>query len=686
MSSISDWARVVLDVAASTPTGRYFGERIFIAELFAEGNRRGLSEFARGLEEFKKQLLVANQKQLLSLHRADLTGAMDRDLSRESEIRHPLGAVFHFVESNINPGLQHTMKRGPLPVEVSKGEQKLLFDPASTSTPAAGEILVTYRPGQGILLRGETYAHRKAIGEGTGFRWIESKKHWAVRGTKKRLLDRPTVEAAAAKLRAKLQARGLTVRVEYSDAAAPAVPTAPRARRSSAKVRAPQQSRRGPVPISSVDEADAPRRECGLEEVDRVLGGGLVDGTVLLLSGEPGAGKSTMLVQVAHGLARSQGPVLYATAEEMPAQVAARATRLKAKHPRLYLMAEDSIDDVLEAARKMSPRPAAVIVDSIQKMRRPHLRGPAGGIAQVRAVSAEIGEFAHGTGVAVIIVCHVEKGGRIAGPKTLEHDVDATLILGLEADGTRVLRAKKNRFGATHEVGRFVMTNDGLVPKLLRPGTKAQTSGQYRRDDGPEVTVVKGEPLPPTPAPGGSYTLADATRSKPESTTPTPRARKRPPPRPGAAKAKAAPPSVARPRLTATQRRQALRAKRLECSAASATAEAASIDIDPYRVRLGACRASIEAAEMAAASLVLALKAARALVLPRGASMRERAAHRKALGRIRCDLRVAEGTVRQARREQRAAKTELAKALLRHRKRQHVAEKRRAMAARATRS
>ncbi|MEM7158493.1 MAG: DNA repair protein RadA [Myxococcota bacterium] len=225
--------------------------------------------------------------------------------------------------------------------------------------------------------------------------------------------------------------------------------------------------RRGePIPVTRADDIDeGPRRSCGIREVDRVLGGGLVPGSVVLVGGPPGIGKSTLLLQVSAALARNVGPVLYASGEESVAQVAGRAGRLKAMNERLLLLAETAVEAVLTAARAQKPAPAAVIVDSIQTIFSESHDGLPGNVTQIRAVCAQLTSYAKSEGVPVIVVGHVTKDGQLAGPKLLEHMVDAVLAFeGDEDRATRLLRATKNRFGSTQELGVFEMTQTGLQP------------------------------------------------------------------------------------------------------------------------------------------------------------------------------------------------------------------------------
>lgn len=212
-----------------------------------------------------------------------------------------------------------------------------------------------------------------------------------------------------------------------------------------------------------------PRRPCGLAEVDRVLGGGLVPGSVVLLGGPPGIGKSTLLLQASVGLARRAGIVLYASGEESIAQVASRCARLAASHKNLLLMAEQRIEEVLaQASDRIKPGPGqpplgAVIVDSVQTVYSTAQDGLPGNITQIRAVTSQLVAFAKHHGVPVVVVGHVTKDGQLAGPRLLEHLVDAVLSFeGDEERATRLLRATKNRFGSTQELGVFEMRGDGL--------------------------------------------------------------------------------------------------------------------------------------------------------------------------------------------------------------------------------
>lgn len=214
-------------------------------------------------------------------------------------------------------------------------------------------------------------------------------------------------------------------------------------------------------PITAIDANEQPRRSSGINELDRVLGGGLVPGSAVLIGGDPGIGKSTLLLQAGCQLA-AQGTVLYVTGEESVQQVKLRGERLHAQHGQLHIAASTDVDAVLATVQKM--RPVAVIIDSIQTAVSARLTSAPGTVSQVRECAALLIQNAKQLGHGLMLVGHVTKDGAIAGPRVLEHMVDA--VLYFEGDGAyahRILRAVKNRFGPAGEIGIFEMSDAGLL-------------------------------------------------------------------------------------------------------------------------------------------------------------------------------------------------------------------------------
>jgi DNA repair protein RadA/Sms len=216
------------------------------------------------------------------------------------------------------------------------------------------------------------------------------------------------------------------------------------------------------TPITAIASAEAGRLASGIGEVDRVLGGGFVPGSIILIGGDPGIGKSTLLLQLAARLASQGGSALYVTAEESPGQIRGRAERIGAVVDGLSLAATTDLETALAAIENAAPTLA--VVDSVQTLTSPELSGPAGSVGQVREVAARMAELAKAGGTCVALVGHVTKEGTVAGPRTLEHLVDAVIYLeGERLGSTRLLRAAKNRYGSTDEVGVLEMRGDGLA-------------------------------------------------------------------------------------------------------------------------------------------------------------------------------------------------------------------------------
>ncbi len=215
--------------------------------------------------------------------------------------------------------------------------------------------------------------------------------------------------------------------------------------------------------LAEKDRQAPPRITTGMAELDRVTGGGFVPGSVLLLGGEPGIGKSTLLIQACAALAAQNRRVVYISGEEAVDQVRLRALRLGLAAAAVELAAETNVDDIV-ATLGQGPRPALVVIDSIQTMWTPLVESAPGTVSQVRGAAQALIRFAKATGAAVILVGHVTKDGQIAGPRVVEHMVDA--VISFEGEGgrdLRLLRGVKNRFGPTDEIGVFEMTGRGLA-------------------------------------------------------------------------------------------------------------------------------------------------------------------------------------------------------------------------------
>ncbi len=236
-----------------------------------------------------------------------------------------------------------------------------------------------------------------------------------------------------------------------------------------------------PVPLSEAQEGLFRRASTGIGEFDRVMGGGVVPASATLIGGDPGIGKSTLLLQVARGLASGERAVLYVSGEESEAQVKMRAVRLGVPGEGIFLLAEISVERILAAAARLAP--AAVVVDSIQTMFTSDLPGAPGSVGQVRECAGRLVFYGKKAGVSVFLVGHVTKEGAIAGPRVLEHLVDTVLYFeGERGHPYRILKAVKNRFGSTNEIGVFEMRSEGLAEVadpsgLFLSGRSAETSG-----------------------------------------------------------------------------------------------------------------------------------------------------------------------------------------------------------------
>lgn len=235
-----------------------------------------------------------------------------------------------------------------------------------------------------------------------------------------------------------------------------------------------------PRPIREVETTDELRFETGMNELDRVLGGGAVKGSLVLVGGAPGIGKSTLMLQICDNLCRF-ATVLYVSGEESERQIKLRAERLRVRGEALYLLAETNLENILESVDEL--KPDVLIVDSIQTLYNGDLTTSPGSVGQVKDCTLALMNVAKGMGITVFVIGHVNKEGSIAGPKVLEHMVDCVLYFEGEQQTTyRILRAAKNRFGATNEIGVFEMADSGLseVPnpsEMLLEGRPMDTPG-----------------------------------------------------------------------------------------------------------------------------------------------------------------------------------------------------------------
>ncbi|MFW5632400.1 MAG: DNA repair protein RadA [Acetivibrio ethanolgignens] len=218
---------------------------------------------------------------------------------------------------------------------------------------------------------------------------------------------------------------------------------------------------RRPEPLSNVDMKESPRMLTGIGELDRVLGGGIVVGGLVLVGGDPGIGKSTLLLQMCRQLAANQIKVLYISGEESLQQIKMRAERLRGFSGELFLFSETNLDIIEETIKEQ--KPSVVIIDSIQTMFREDISSAPGSVSQVRETTATLLQLSKNFGISIFIVGHVTKEGTVAGPRVLEHMVDTVLYFEGDSGAVyRILRAVKNRFGSTNEIGVFEMKGNGL--------------------------------------------------------------------------------------------------------------------------------------------------------------------------------------------------------------------------------
>jgi DNA repair protein RadA/Sms len=221
------------------------------------------------------------------------------------------------------------------------------------------------------------------------------------------------------------------------------------------------ESEKGPVPITDIDKGFDERISSGILEFDRVLGGGAVPGSVILIGGDPGIGKSTLLLQVMGRIAKKGEKILYVSGEESISQIRLRGERLGTLSENLLILSETNLEEIIREVKKVNP--LFLIIDSIQTVYTEELQSAPGSIGQVRDVASKLMFLSKGLGVSTLIIGHVTKDGAIAGPRVLEHIVDTVLYFeGEKGHPYRILRAVKNRFGSTNEIGVFSMESDGL--------------------------------------------------------------------------------------------------------------------------------------------------------------------------------------------------------------------------------
>ncbi len=243
---------------------------------------------------------------------------------------------------------------------------------------------------------------------------------------------------------------------------------------------------RRPKPMAEVEAVDELRFNTGMDELDRVLGGGAVKGSLVLVGGAPGIGKSTLMLQICDNLCRFC-QVLYVSGEESERQIKLRAQRLGIRNEGLYLFSETNLDDIVAGVQEK--KPDILIIDSIQTIYNGDSNSSPGSVAQVKECTMALMHLAKGMGVTVFVVGHINKEGSLAGPKVLEHMVDCVLHFeGEEHNSYRILRAAKNRFGATNEIGVFEMGDQGLV-EVPNP-SEAMLSGRPENTPGSCVTCV----------------------------------------------------------------------------------------------------------------------------------------------------------------------------------------------------
>src|SRR5664279_533089 len=248
------------------------------------------------------------------------------------------------------------------------------------------------------------------------------------------------------------------------------------------------QEKRKPELLDSIKSDEHGRQKTGIAELDRILGGGIVGGSLILLGGEPGVGKSTLALQLA--LALKGKNILYVSGEESEEQISLRAQRMKNSNPLCYILSETDLESILTHAENI--KPGLIIIDSIQTINNSLLESSAGSVTQVRECAAQLLKYSKITGIPVFLIGHITKDGTLAGPKVLDHIVDAVLSFeGERFHAHRVVRALKNRFGPVHELGIFEMTGAGLI-EVANPSALYLGSGAGGRPGSVVLAGVEG--------------------------------------------------------------------------------------------------------------------------------------------------------------------------------------------------
>jgi len=243
-----------------------------------------------------------------------------------------------------------------------------------------------------------------------------------------------------------------------------------------------------PLRLKEINIGEEERIRTGITELDRVLGGGIMPGSIVLVGGDPGIGKSTIMMQMVKGLLTAR--TLYVSGEESPRQLKLRAERLGLQHDDLLILSETNVDSILEQARQLNPE--IIIVDSIQTVYRSMIESAPGSVGQVRESTALLMQFAKMSGIPVFVIGHVTKEGAIAGPKVLEHIVDTVLQFeGERTHAYRILRAVKNRYGSTNEIGVFSMTAEGLT-EVANPSEVFLSERQFGTSGSAVCAILEG--------------------------------------------------------------------------------------------------------------------------------------------------------------------------------------------------